>query len=600
MKKLEEKLNDTRNKFIVRSLYLDNILLNDHSLCLLANCYHSCSRCSRHCHRQYGRPSETCKLFQDSDIINSDICSQDEIGRRLKFIEKTLGHRVVPQAKYDSKEQKKRECHEETREGVLDEIKQWTDTYSDTENCWWITGKPGVGKSTIGAKVAETLEDEKSLYAQYFVTRNIAATTDLENILPTMAQQLAENSLFAALAIQDKLEKTPLSNVKKFLDCQAQALLLEPLRAISQYSRKVVVVIDGIDELANTEPSILSKVTSILCCIMSDLPANVKFLIFSRPEQWITAKIPPHINRLNLTTENSGYDVYLLVHAKLRELAEVHEWNDWPSEVQVSRLCQLAAGHLGLAATALRWIARQIEYEGSARRDEVLEEVSQLGTGEIDELYALILRRILPLQDPARKRYLKGLKTVLGCLVVLQEPLDIGSISTLLSLDDFDVPHCMKRISSLIVDGTEPPTERTVPQVHKSVVDYLVSRRADSDFRIDPTEQHHSLTTTCFKSIWRLTFNIGHITSSHGIYEDISISQDITYPCQWLGRHLENGGERVTLVRDVDKFMKTRFLRWLEVLSLQYVVESVAISTLKILEKQIKVSIYLLTKHDYY
>jgi len=36
---------------------------------------------------------------------------------------------------------------------------------------------------------------------------------------------------------------------------------------------------------------------------------------------------------------------------------------------------------------------------------------------------------------------------------------------------------------------------------------------------------------------------------------------------------------------DVEKFMKTHFLQWLEVLSLQ---KLVAVSTLKILEKQIK------------
>ena len=516
----------------------------------------------------------------------------------MKFIEKKLGHRVVPQAKYDSKEQKKRECHEETRKGVLDDIKQWTDTYSDTKNCWWITGKPAVGKSTIGAKSAEAFEDENCLYAQYFITRSIASTTDPENILPTMAQQLAENSLFAAQAIQDKLEKTPLSVVKKFSDDQAKALLLEPLRAISQYAPKAVVIIDGVDELANTEPSILSKVTSVLCSIMSDLPANVEILIFSRPEQSITAKIPLHIKRLNLATKDSEDDVERLVRAKLNILAEFHEWNDWPCEVQVSMLCRHAAGHLGLAATALRWIASEFESEGRVRRDEVIEEVSQLGTGELDELYAFILHRILP-QNPARiKSYLKGLKAVLGCLVVLQEPLDIGSISTLLSLDDFDVQHCMKRISSLIVDGTEPLTERTVPQVHKSFVDYLLSIRPLPDFRINPTESHHSLTTTCFKSIQMLPFNVGCITSSHS-YGDISISRGVIYPCQWLGHHLENGGERSTLVRDVDKFMKNDFLQWLEVLSLQKLVDSVAISTLKILEKQIKVSIYLLTKYTY-
>ena len=110
--------------------------------------------------------------------------------------------------------------------------------------------------------------------------------------------------------------------------------------------------------------------------------SNVKILIFSRPEQWIIAKIPPHIKRLDLATEDSEDDVEWLVRAKLRELAEYHEWNDWPSEDQVRRLCQLAAGHLGLAMTALRWIARQIEYEGRAWRDDVIEEVSEFGTGK--------------------------------------------------------------------------------------------------------------------------------------------------------------------------------------------------------------------------
>ena len=123
----------------------------------------------------------------------------------------------------------------------------------------------------------------------------------------------------------------------------------------------------------------------------------------------------------------------------------------------------------------------------------------------------------------------------------------------------------MKRISSLIVDGTESLTERTIPQVHKSVVDYLVSSRAHPELRIDPTEHHHSLTTICFEIIQkRVIFNVGHIMTSHQRNEETSsISQVITYLCQWLGRHLENGGERATLVPDIDKFMKTYFLQWL-------------------------------------
>ena len=148
----------------------------------------------------------------------------------------------------------------------------------------------------------------------------------------------------------------------------------------------------------------------------------------------------------------------------------------------------------------------------------------------------------------------------------------------------------MKRISSLIVDGTESLTERTVPQAHKSVVDYIVSSRAHPDLRIDPNEHHRSLTTACFESIQRLTFNVGHITTPRPLDEKIDIPQGITYQCQWLGHHLENGGEGATLVVNIEKFMKSRLLQWLEVLSLRKLVKSVAVSTLEVLEKHIKVS----------
>ena len=233
-------------------------------------------------------------------------------------------------------------------------------------------------------------------------------------------------------------------------------------------------------------------------------------------------------------------------------------------------------------------------------RDDLIKNVSKLVKGEIDQLYDFILYSILPPpDDPDRKSYLEGLKTVLGCLVVLRRPLDIGSISAMLSLDKFDVLHCMKRISSLIIDGTASLTKGTVRKVHKSLVDYLVSDRPHSILHIDPTEQHHSLTTTCFEAIKRLTFNAGHITTSHdNLKNRSSISQDISYPCECLVYHLNNGGGRATLVQDLNTFMKTHFLQWLEVMSLLGLVSD-AVPMLRILENQIKVSLHLLAKYGY-
>ena len=131
-------------------------------------------------------------------------------------------------------------------------------------------------------------------------------------------------------------------------------------------------------------------------------------------------------------------------------------------------------------------------------------------------------------------------------------------------------------------------------------MDYLVSSRPHLDLRINPTEHHHSLTTTCFEIIQKLTFNVGHVTTSYELYPEISsLSQDIAYLCEWFGHHLENGGERATLVPYIKTFMETHLLQWLEVLSLQGAVDSAAVRTLRILENQMKVSIHLLTKHGY-
>ena len=176
----------------------------------------------------------------------------------------------------------------------------------------------------------------------------------------TLREKVKYWRLLSKLDLTDVVNGTPLSVVKKLSVGQAEALLLEPLRAIANYAPKVVVVIDGVDELANAESLILSEVTSILCSTMSDLPANVKVLIFSRPEQSITAEIAPHIKRLDLATEESIDDVDRLVRAKLKELAKFHGWNDWPSEDQASLLCLNAAGHLGWAMTAVRWISSQL------------------------------------------------------------------------------------------------------------------------------------------------------------------------------------------------------------------------------------------------
>ena len=75
--------------------------------------------------RALGALDTVIESIEDLQKFKSEIYLQGQIASRLQLIKETLGDRVVPQAKHDSKGQKERECHEETRVEVLDEIELW-------------------------------------------------------------------------------------------------------------------------------------------------------------------------------------------------------------------------------------------------------------------------------------------------------------------------------------------------------------------------------------------------------------------------------------------------------------------------------------------
>lgn len=542
-----------------------------------------------------------------SPLAHSDIPAKHTIAEFLRSIQIKLGKRVIPLAKYDAEGQKKREYHDKTRKQVLDRITTWTYQESETARCMWITGKAGVGKSTIGVQVAKRLEDENSLSAQFFVSRDIPHTTDPDNIFPTMAQQLAERSPLAAVVIYDQLKEVCPSHIKELSFQQARAIFVEPLRAIAQYEDKVVIVVDGVDELENTDPSTLSKVTSILCRVMHDLPSKVRILVLSRPEQPILEEIPQYIDRLDLALEESKFDVEQMLHSKLHELAEKYKWDDWPSLEEEKKFCELAGGHLGWARFAVAWMVQELRqsFRKEVRRDEVLAELITIPSADLEGLYSIIFRRITPPETSNlnRTQFFKGFQIVIGALAVVQEPLTISTIPGLVSsdlnssgLDGFDTVDFLNNMSSIFLDGTDLMSNETVPKAHKSVFDYLTSDRPDRSLRLSLPEHHTRMTKTYFR-IFReeLCFNIGRITTSHkrneelSVYEMQPLSPHIVYVCKSLGRHLEKESEPDAFLPDIDDFMKNTFLQWLEVLSLAGKMNS-AKSTLHIMGMYVGVS----------
>jgi hypothetical protein len=274
-----------------------------------------------------------------------------------------------------------------------------------------------------------------TLYGQFFVNHTLSDTADPRNIFPTIALDLAAASPVAAVLIHDALKINPTLADKLSME-QVDVLYIKPLSAIAKHDPCVVVsLFDGIDELSNADEASLSSFTSILSSATARLPPNVKLLVFSRPESHIIKQVnqfADSIRRSDLLTEESREDVRRFLQAELVKIAELHDLPNWPSAEYLNLLCKFAAGHLGWAALAVRWFGGEVRREGESQyiRQVVFEEVKAVREGNLYDLYAFILNRVVP--EAAKEEEKVRYQRIFGTLAILKTPQTIATISRLL------------------------------------------------------------------------------------------------------------------------------------------------------------------------
>jgi Cdc6-like AAA superfamily ATPase len=273
--------------------------------------------------------------------------------------------------------------------GIQAEILQWLSPQtSSSEHIFWITGFAGSGKSTLSATLVDNLRKKGTpVAAQFFISREIPETIDPAKIIPTIAQQLAEFSPAAARVIHDTLRKDGFPSSREE---QVQALLLAPIRELSQSPTEVIILIDALDELqdaAKSVPEILSLIAPKDC----DLPDNVRFVITSRSEHWANISefknFEPTVLKLHaISTESSREEVNNFIAARVEEITPP-DWKPWPAPEDLQKLYNKADGRFHYAATALHWIKDQICNDGEACKNTVFDKFTLMGLGELGELY---------------------------------------------------------------------------------------------------------------------------------------------------------------------------------------------------------------------
>ncbi|KAG6883238.1 hypothetical protein C0993_007266 [Termitomyces sp. T159_Od127] len=462
---------------------------------------------------------------------------------RRQYVEQMLSGHTVADPTYIAQE--KAPCDENTRVGVLASIDRWMwDISPGSQNFFWLSGNPGCGKSAITASLAKHSKSKDILWAQFFVNRNNPETTDPNKYFPTIAHQLSQRSEVVAHEIHDRLKAnhTLLDGVSSE---QVAGLFIDAVRVAARLShdKPIVIVIDGLDE---TDKRHLRSIALIFARLFDALPdsPNVKVFISSRKDDDIQTQFAGstnHVRTLYLDTEHpsSISDVTLYLQSRIAQIVLDYDldWDQWPGDEGFSLLAKHTSGLFIWAVTAVKFFRQEIEDWGRERLASLLDDLNSKGMIDIDTLYGFILITTYKNQMKDQRDLQWATETfrrLVGAILVLYEPLSLHDLSKILDLRQtpsspaVDVIRFVKRLRTVLVVGAGIIQSRTIPRLHKSFYEYLISERVDPQFRVDMHSSHYELAIKCLLQL----------ASANSVISGFKMPLVYRYACRFWSQHM--------------------------------------------------------------
>ena len=499
-------------------------------------------------------------------------------------------------------------CLKGTREAVLNGIELWAHNFDRTP-VYWLNGLAGTGKSTIAKTVAERLFADDHLGASFFCSRDFEDRRNLQFIFPTLAVQLARKYTKFRSILTPLIKSDP-DVAYESLHEQMRKLIVQPL---DESGISTVIVIDALDECEDDEPA--SAILSVLGRFVSEIP-NVKFFLTGRPESRISEgfRLPLLAEMTNtfvlheVEPDQVDGDIRLFFETSLSKLVDRRRGllDDWPTGEQLDRLCERAAGLFVYAAATTRFIVTS--NRNPRERLNTLLQSRKIGDYEgetLGSLYTSILREAFGRDKP---EYDTKIRSILGVVILAANPLSPSSIAMLLGFDTEDVFPLLSSVNSLLI--LQEDYNHPVQPFHKSFPDFITdpTRCTNPRFHISPPDHHAQLLISCLdlmnrtleKNMCQLpdgaaNLDVGDLKDRTEKY----INPALRYACMSWHAHLVGLGDADTMhtpaptvTSTLHKFLKTKFLFWLEVLSVVGAVRN-AVEALQVTVDRLEVCLVL-------
>jgi len=482
----------------------------------------------------------------------------------------------VDEARYNSSYSTtiaRRGCTAETRAKILQDLKDWAEDKRGAK-VYWMNGIAGTGKTTIGYSLCEWLANVRQLGGNFFCSRVSPLCRESNNIVPTLAFQLARYSPAFRSAICNVLKEEPEAS-RLDVRWQFEKLIEGPMRVVKDaMPENVVVVIDALDECEDGQAFRLFLET--LLRLAPKLP--FKFFLTSRPEPVIREKMLAlqysssvlHLHDIEESVVEADIEKYLT--------DSLCSMSPPPSEDNVKRLARRAGRLFIYAATAVRYILPNgATVNSTTRLRTVLGMITSSSKQhkELDGLYKSVLSAALN-NELLEDEEIHCIRLTLWTVICATEPMTVQAIASLLSLQGETVRASLELLRSvLFVEGEHGH----VSPFHASFPDYLLDSARSEQFYCRAAQHHEVLANGCFDLMKaELRFNICNLVSSFVFDEDVPdlearvkeyISPALSYASRYWGEHLAQANFSEATHEHLTDFLTKRLLFWMEVLNLK-------------------------------
>jgi hypothetical protein len=525
------------------------------------------------------------KLREDMAYSMSGICDADiapvygegeeEAFRRLHDEIRKLKDCLRDLRSSDPRDDKKR--IEDTKGGLLADSYRWVldnpafqqwqqDPHS---RLLWVKGDPGKGKTMLLCGIINELQSsvpQSALLSYFFCQATDARINSATAVLRGLLHMLVTQQPSLASHVRKKHDH---AGKALFEDANAWVVLAEIFEAVLQDPslRMTYIIVDALDECVIDLPKLLEFVAK-----QSSASSRVKWIVSSRNWPDIEAQLERAGHKVKLSLELNAQSIAAAVGVFIqRKVDQLAQEKRYKIEVRHAVLQHLKSN----ASDTFLWVALVYQDLKTTPKWNVLKKLAQFPPG-LDALYKRMMDQIS--ESDSAEICLQ----VLASTAILYRPVALPELVALVEqLEDLDDLESVREIIGFCRSFLTL-REDTVYFVHQSAKDFLFAKAYSEAFPAGSEAVHRTiflrslaiLSRTLHRDMYSLEgpgYPIENVKLPEA--DPLAVSR---YPCiYWIDhlcdlepKSLASSVGSLQAADVVDKFLRKKYLYWLEGLSL--------------------------------